>query len=99
MRKFGDIADVKIGMDDADFWIIRRGSINRVGEPVREYSPEAYGIRIKEEYLDRVLPQYMFYAMTYVWQQGYYRNLATGSTGIVNIRSRDIESIPISPME
>lgn len=38
--KLGDMVTVKTGLSDADFWIVRRGSENVVGKPVKVYDPE-----------------------------------------------------------
>lgn len=89
-NKLGNYIQVSKNMPDADFWIIRRGTPDKVGKPVKEYNPEHFGIRVTS---DGLLPDYLFYALENVWQKGYYE--PTGTTNLVGIRSSDIKDIKI----
>ena len=44
--KLSQLAKVGINMEDADFWLVRRGSIGDVGQPSRDWNPEDIGIKI-----------------------------------------------------
>ncbi|WP_458259555.1 hypothetical protein [Enterobacter cloacae] len=39
--KISDVATVKTDFPDADFWIVRRGSLNSVGEPSYTFAKES----------------------------------------------------------
>jgi len=72
---------------------VRRGSENAVGEPVKKYNPEHFGITVTRK--DLLMPDYLYYAMLNVYNQGYYKPLAKGTLRLVNIRKDDILNIPI----
>lgn len=91
--KLGDLVTLKVGMRDADFWIVRRGSPDKVGTPVREWGPELIGVKV--ERTDLLLPDYLFYMIMHIAGTGHFRSVATGSTGLVNIRVSDVAEIPI----
>nr|WP_235660979.1 hypothetical protein [Pseudomonas savastanoi] len=46
---------------------------------------------------DIILPDYLFYALMHVHQQGYWERLATGTLNLVNIRVSDVQRIELSP--
>lgn len=89
-----DVASVRVNDPDADFWIARRGSQDAVGKPTREFSPEAFGIKVQRP--DVVLPDYLFYAMQYLHSQGYWKPIATGSLRLVNIRAKDVRDVRLT---
>jgi hypothetical protein len=78
---------------NADFWIVRRGSSETVGKPVKEYNPEHFGVTVTRK--DRLVPDYLYYALLNIHTQGYFKPLARGTLKLVNIRKEDILSIPI----
>ena len=78
-------------MRDADFWLVRRGSIGDVGRPSRDWNPEDIGIKIVMT--DLVQPKFFYYLMEYLWQAGYWRERAVGSTNLVNIRIEDVKNM------
>lgn len=89
-RLLSDIATVKKGMRDADFWLVRRGSENEVGRPVKEFNPEHIGIKVTS---NEMLPQFLFYAMQNMHNQGVWKRIATGTTNLVNIRADDVKKL------
>jgi len=89
----GDFIEMKIGMKDADFYIVRRGTKEAVGTPTKEYNPEHIGVRVTRT--DLLLPDYLFYMMQYVHGRGYFAQRATGTTKLVNIKTSDIAQIAI----
>lgn len=91
--RFGDIATIKTNFQDADFWIVRRGSEKTVGQPTKEFSPEHIGVKI--ERTDLLIPDYMYYMIMNFHQQGVFRQLARGTTRLVSIRSEDIKNISL----
>lgn len=93
--KLSDVATIRTNFSEAHFWLVRRGSAERCGEPVREFNPEHIGIKVDR--LDLLLPDYLFYALMHVHQGGYWKMLATGTLSLVNIRVSDVRHIEMSP--
>lgn len=91
--KLGSYIQAKTNFPNADFWIIRRDSINNVGKPVKEFNSEHIGIKIISTNV--LIPDYLFYLLTYIHNSGYFKQLATGTTNLVNIKVSDITNIPI----
>jgi hypothetical protein len=91
-----DVCTIKTHFEDADFWIVRRGSLKTVGEPVRIYNPEHIGIKVLNAEI--LLPDYLFYCMDYLHGQRLWEAKATGSIALVNIRVTDVRNIRLSPM-
>jgi len=89
--KLSQLAKVGINMEDADFWLVRRGSIGDVGQPSRDWNPEDIGIKIVMT--DLVQPKFFYYLMQYLWQAGYWRERAVGTTRLVNIRIEDVKNL------
>jgi len=93
--KLSDVSTIRSNFPEAHFWIVRRGSVEKVGEPVRVFNPEHIGIRV--ERVDLLLPDYLFYALLAIHQQGLWQQVATGTLSLVNIRVSDVRSIELSP--
>ena len=86
-----DLATVKTGLKDADFYVELRGSEKTVGSVTKEWGPYRAGIKVNRT--DIVLPQFLYYAMMNLHAQGYFKRLASGATNLVNIRINDIADI------
>ncbi len=91
--RLGDLITVKLKDEDADFWVVRRGSLETVGKPVREYNPEHYGIKVTRT--DLMLPDYLFYMLQYIHMQGVFKRVAKGTLKLVNITADQLKAIPI----
>jgi hypothetical protein len=91
----GDVAEIKTDFPEADFWLQRKGSEKTIGKPIREYYSENIGIKVKKEYLDKVFPDYLYYAFTYLYQKGVFQPMAVGSLSLKNLRVSDVRAIPI----
>ncbi|KPW36260.1 Orf9 [Pseudomonas coronafaciens pv. atropurpurea] len=59
------------------------------------FNPEHIGVLVNRT--DIVLPDYLFYALMHVHQQGYWERFATGTLNLVNIRVSDVQRIEMSP--
>ena len=86
-------AEVTVGKEGADFYMIRRGSHSRVGLPVRDYGPELISIRVKTT---KIEPEYLFWMMTTLWSQGIFKALAKGTTALVHITTDDVKNIRVT---
>ncbi|MCF5551121.1 hypothetical protein ALQ54_200117 [Pseudomonas syringae] len=93
--RLSDVATIRTNFPEAHFWLIRRGSADRCGAPGRVFNPEHIGVLVNRT--DIVLPDYLFYALMHVHQQGYWERLATGTLNLVNIRVSDVQRIELSP--
>ena len=89
-----DVCTIKTNFPEADFWMIRKGSANVVGKPVREFSPENIGIKVLRT--DLLLPTFLFYAIENMVNQGVFAREATGSLRLVNIRTEMVRKIRIA---
>jgi choline kinase len=90
----GDVCEFKTNFEDADFWLIRKGSETTVGKPVKEYSPEHIGVKVIST--DIMDPNYLYYVFMYLHQSGKFIPMSHGTLKLKNIRISDIKEIPIS---
>jgi hypothetical protein len=89
----GMLVRAKTNMEDADFWIVRKGSESSVGEPVREFNKEHIGVKVLRT--DLLLPDYARWLVHYGWMRGWFRSRATGSLRLKNIKVKDVEEMPL----
>ena len=84
-------------MQDADFWLVRKGSDKTVGKPVKEFDPSRIGVKVvRTDVLD---PKYLYYVMMNLHNQGHFARIANGTTNLVNIRVEDIANIPLGQQD
>jgi hypothetical protein len=88
-----DLAKIATNMPDADFWLVRKGSDKTVGKPVKEFDPSRIGIKVVKT--DIIDPNYLYYAMMNLHNQGHFARIANGTTNLVNITVNDIANIPL----
>lgn len=93
--KLSDVATIKTNYPDADFWLVRRGSLKTVGLPSYEFNPESIGIKITRT--DLVLSRYLYYCLLHLHSSGRWEPLATGSLSLVNIKVSDVRNIALIP--
>lgn len=93
--RLSDVATIRTNLPEANFWLVRRGSAERCGEPGREFNPEHIGILVHRT--DILLPDYLFYALMHIHQSGHWKKIATGTLSLVNIRVSDVQRIELSP--
>lgn len=94
--RLGTICEFKLDFENADFWLVRKGSEKTVGTPTRSFDKENIGVKVREEYLDRVLPDFLFYYFQYLHQNGIFSQLSHGTLQLKNISLKDIQNIPVS---
>lgn len=92
----GDMAEIRTGMDDADFWIMRRGS--SAGKPFREgreaYRHEDIGIKVTRT--DLLLPTYLFLVFEYLHGK---RALSRQGTLFPHVRTQDVRRLRLEVSE
>jgi len=86
-----DYAEIRTNFSDADFWIIRKGSVGTVGTPVKEFSPEHIGVKVTDT--EVLLPDYLYYAIMNMHASGAFKVAAMGTTKLMHIRAEDIANI------
>ena len=89
-----DFAKIGINMEDADLWLIRKGSVDTVGKPTKEYDPERIGIKITRT--DVLHTQYLYYMLLHIFTSGYWKNKARGALRLKNIRIEDVKHIQLN---
>ena len=93
--KLSDVATIKTNFPTADFWIVRRGSLKTVGQPVWEYNPEHIGVKvINTQFL---LPRYLYICFEALHLEKRWQPLANGTLSLVNIKVSDVRSIELCP--
>lgn len=89
--KLKDLCKVKIGNENADFWVVRRGDIKQVGKPTFKFNPEHYGIKVIKTNL--IVPKWLYYVFMHLHNAKYFEPLATGTLNLVNIKIEHINEI------
>jgi hypothetical protein len=89
----GDVCEFKVNNPDADFWLISKGTLDKVGTPTKKFSPENIGVKVTRT--DILYPDFLFYYMQYMQNSGLFQQLASGTTEIKHILTSDISRIPI----
>jgi len=74
---------------DADFWLINKGSEQKLGNPVKEFEPFLTGIKCPA----LINSDYAYYLCLYLHQQGTWEKLALGSTRLKSLRIGDIRKV------
>ena len=95
--ELGDFVEIATNMDDADFWLQRRGSEQNVGKPHREFSEYDIGLYVQRG--DIIQPTWLYYMMEHLWREGYWRQRSRGTLALQHIVVRDVKAIPIMPSE
>ncbi|MEN4600785.1 hypothetical protein ABEG75_22805 [Pantoea agglomerans] len=93
--KLSDLATIRTNFPEADFWMVRRGSLKTCGQPVREYNSEHIGVKVVRT--DILLPDYLYYCMSHLHSSGVWEPLTNGSLSLVNIRVSDVRDIVLKP--
>ncbi len=90
-----DLASIRVDFQEADFWLIRRGSLETIGQPTKEFSPYHIGIRVEQTGL--LLPDYLYYVFLHLHQAKQWQALAHGSLNLVHLRVEDVRNITLMP--
>jgi len=93
--KLYELATVKTNFQGAHFWLIRRGSAKKCGKPVRLFNAEHIGIKVHQ--IKLLLPDYLYYALVTIHNEGHWERRVTGTLSLVNIRVSDVRKIELSP--
>ena len=89
----GGMITVTTGDENADLYVTRRGSLDAVGKPTKEYNKESFAITVNDP--NELDSHYLYYMLSYIHSTGYFKTKANGTTNLVNIRKEDILNIPV----
>ena len=92
------ILDMKTSFEDADFWLIRKGSEGALGRPVKEYLPSHIGVRLNDVGRQILDPNYLYYLFVFIHGQGVWTQLALGTTNLKHITLSSAKNFAI-PIE
>lgn len=92
----GNICTFKTNFPEADFWLQRKGSEKTVGTPTKDFYEENIGVKVKEEYMDKVDPNYLYYYFQFLHMKGVFGPLSHGTLKLKNVSISDIKSIPVT---
>ena len=92
----GNVCILKTDFPNADFWLQRKGSEKTVGSPTKEFSQENIGVKISDDFRDKVDPNYLYYYFQFLHQQGVLAPIANETLALKNVKISDIRTIPIS---
>lgn len=88
-----DVADLKTGLTQADFWIQRNGSKHAVGKPVLTPMKDYFGVILRPG--ADISVEDLMAQLHYLWRKGYYRPYAHGSLMLQHVRLSDVANTPI----
>lgn len=91
-RRLKFVCEIKTGLEDADFWLQRRGSTKTIGRPTRDYSRDNIGIKITSR---DVVPTFLWYAMEHLFVSGHWEPFAIGTTNLKNLRLDDVKNVKV----
>jgi hypothetical protein len=92
------ILDIGYNIEDPDFYLRRTGGAEEIGELSREtpHNPGSwFCIKIKEEHLDKIDKNYLYYYFQFLKMKGLWKQLSRGTTNLVSIRVEDIKNLPL----
>jgi hypothetical protein len=84
------VFEVKTNFPEADFWLWRVNTVEKVGKPEREFNKNSIGIKVLDQSL--FLPDYLYYKMLNIWHNKYWEERVIGSVQ-PSIRVRDVEEV------
>ena len=88
-----DLCELKTDFPEADFWITRKGDIDSVGKPTKEFDPEKIGVKVVKT--DLLLPDYLYYVFEYLVMNGAFASMAQGVTNLKHISVDDVKNLKV----
>ena len=80
---------VKNNFQEADFWLINKGSKNTLGQPIKQFETYLTGIKCP----NYIFPNYGYYLCLHLFQQGIWQQYSVGTTNLQHLRMKDIKSL------
>jgi hypothetical protein len=95
--KLGNFTEIKTNFPDADFWLVRKGSENSVGKPVKDFTPEHIGIKVL--HTDKIDSNYLYYVFLNLFNKGFWKQFMQGTLNLKSIRTDDVKNLGLSLSE
>ena len=93
MKKLKDFCEIKTNMQDADFWLVRSNSSDKVGMPTKAFNKDYIGVKVTAT--DVLNKDYLFYLMMFFYSMGTFKKWSRGTLGLQHIKVKDVEQISI----
>jgi hypothetical protein len=90
--------EIRTDFEDADFWLVRKGSESSVGKPTKEFHYNHIGLRLNELGRQIADPNYLFYLFTFFHGNGLWARLSKGSLSLKHISVSDVKNF-LLPVE
>lgn len=97
-RTLGYLIDVGQNLENPDFYFRRQGSPGSIGKVVKTLEDKTdswWGIKVKEEKREIILPDYLYYVLMGLHSRKFWEGIARGTIDLQSIRLQDLTSIPI----
>ena len=91
--KLESYAEIRTNFESADFWLQRKGNDGTIGRPTRDFNKENIGIKVTQT--DKILPDFLYYMMEYIFNSGYWRQFTTGTLDLENLRVEDVKNLEL----
>lgn len=93
--KLRDFCEIKFDIEDADFYIIAKGSENQIGKPSIQNNETKNKIGIKVINRELIDPKYLYYLFEHLFQSKFWseNGLVYGSLNLKNLRLEDVRNL------
>jgi hypothetical protein len=81
--------EIKNNFETADFWLINKGSSDKLGLPVKEFKPYLTGVKCSE----LIYPFYAYYLCLHLHQLGVWGQYSQGTINLQHLRLSDINYV------
>ena len=88
--KLNQLCTVQTNLPNADFYIVRSGSQNTVGGVTKEFNKDYIGIKVTRT--DLLVPDYLYYLLMNLHNQGYFKSISNGTT-LKHITTQEVGNI------
>lgn len=80
---------VRNNFEEADFWLVNKGSSHTLGNPVKNFEPFYTGVKCPA----LVLPDFGYYYCLNLYNSGLWKRYSVGSTGLQHLRISEIRKV------
>lgn len=84
-----ELVQVKLYLEDADFWLINKHQAKKLGFP--NYDGHGMGIKVNDP--TRLDSRYLYYLCLYLYQSQVWHDRAVGSIPLKYLRVRDVRQV------
>ena len=80
---------VKTNFPEADLWVVRRGTPEKVGSVTKNFNATHVGVKVLAT--DLILPDYLYYVLMHIHSQGFFRPRMQGMLRLQHITTDDVK--------